>query len=192
VSTTGKFSCAKYFYFSSTLVRAFYFLLLTFEYTFTRVRAKYCSLSIWNEMALISTILLAIALPYTAWYFQSLFVNYRKARQSGFPLLVCPANTDNVIWIVFAVAFRSTLARFLPAFIYNRVKPAIYGWEFLYRNEVFERLGSSFILVTPGKNELWVADPETAHPILIRRNDFLQLPIASRRLATLTFSSLLT
>lgn len=82
--------------------------------------------------------------------------------------------------MIFSVAFRPILARFLPGFIYRQIIPAIYGWEFLSRYEIFARLGSSFILVTPGKNEFWVADPETAHSILARRNDFLQSDVGSR------------
>ncbi len=130
-------------------------------------------------MALLSTLLLCTLLPYTLWYCQSLFSNYREARRSGYPILVCPANTDNIIWIIFAVAFRPILARCLPAFAYGRIKAAIYGWEFLYRYELFAKLGSSFILVTPGKNKLWTADPEMASSILTRRNDFLQSPVGS-------------
>ena len=43
-----------------------------------------------------------------------------------------------------------------------------------------ERLGSTFLLVTPGKNELWVADAEIAQIVLQRRKDFVQLDISKR------------
>ena len=134
------------------------------------------------DMSLFAMLLLCIVLPYTVWYCQSLYKNYCEARRSGFPLLVCPANTGNVLWIVFAVASRPLLSRCLPSPAYNRIKAAIYGWEFLYRYEMFAWLGPSFILVTPGKNEFWTADPEMASAILTRRNDFLQSEIGSCKL----------
>lgn len=128
------------------------------------------------------TILIATVLTYAIWNLHSLFANYRKARQSGFPVLVCPVNTDNVLWIIFSVKFRPILAQCLPSLVYDHLIPAIYGWEFWDRNRLFDRLGSSFILVTPGRNTLWVADPETAHSILTRRNDFPRDKLTKRRL----------
>ncbi len=40
------------------------------------------------------------------------------------------------------------------------------------------RHGSSFVLVTPGQNELWCADSAMAQIILARRKDFVQSPMA--------------
>ena len=136
-----------------------------------------------------STIIIALGVAYAIWYFQPLYANYRIARQSRFPVLVSPVNTDNLIWIIFGVTFRPVLATCLPSVAYDRIIPTIYGWEFLYRNQVFDRLGSSFMLVTPGKNELWVADSEIAHSILTRRSAFLQLDIASRKHDLMDISS---
>lgn len=138
-------------------------------------------LSISFKMALFSTVFLCIALPYTLWCCQSLFANYRKAQKSGFPIIVCPANTSNILWMLFSVTFRTLLAQYLPSFAYDHVKAGIYGWEFICRYELFARIGSSFILVTPGKNELWVADPEVTHSILMGKNDFFQLDVATRK-----------
>ena len=129
-----------------------------------------------------STILITAVVAYSVWYFQSLFVNYRAARRSRFPIFVSPVNHNNLIWIVVSVTLRPVLARCLPSFLYDRIIPTIYGWEFHYRNQVFDRLGLSFMLVTPGGNELWVADPEIAHVILTRPNAFIQLDIPRRKL----------
>lgn len=136
-------------------------------------------------MAILFTITICVVLSYAVWYFQTLFANYRKAQRSGFPILVCPVDTNNVLWMVFSVPLRPILARYLPTIAYNRIKAAIYGWEYLYRYELFAWLGASFILVTPRKNELWTADPEIAHEILTRRNDFIQMDIASGKSGSL-------
>ncbi|KAK3175927.1 hypothetical protein OEA41_007249 [Lepraria neglecta] len=131
-------------------------------------------------MEIISTLTLAIAASYIIWSCISLLQNYQKARRSGFPIFVCPANTNNLLWILFSVTLRPVLSFYLPKAVYDRIQPAIYGWEFLARYTVFDRLGPTFILVTPGKNELYVAEPEIAHSILMRRNDFAHLPLADR------------
>lgn len=133
-------------------------------------------------MAILSTVVLCTVVPYIIWKCQCLFSNYLQARKSGYPVFICPADTANFLWMIFSVALRPYLSKILPTFAYDRIKASIYGWEFLYRYEPFAKLGSSFILVTPGKNELWVADPETANSILARRTEFHQLEISSSKL----------
>ena len=53
---------------------------------------------------------------------------------------------------------------------------SIIGWEAIYKHQVIhEKHGHSFILVSPGRSELWTCDPETAQVILTRRREFPQL-----------------
>ena len=134
-------------------------------------------------MAGFMIVVICIVAPYIIWNCQSLLSNYRKARQSGLPILICPLATNNVLWMVFSVICRPIFVRCLPSVVYEHIKPAIYGWEFLYKYEIFARLGPSFILVSPGRNEVNITDPEVAHAVLMRRNDFGQLDIGSRKLA---------
>lgn len=75
---------------------------------------------------------------------------------------------------------RPILARFLPEPLFDRVRLSIFGWEFLDKGAIHERVGPAFILVTAGVNELWCADPHMAQSILSRRKDFVQLPIGSK------------
>ena len=103
-------------------------------------------------MAVLYTLILSVVVPYVLWNCQSLFANYLKARKSGLPIYVCPMNPNNIFWMIFGIPYRGLLERLLPSFAFDRVKSAIYGWEFLSRYEPFARLGSAFILVTPNKN----------------------------------------
>ncbi|MCJ1312350.1 hypothetical protein MMC25_006024 [Agyrium rufum] len=48
------------------------------------------------------------------------------------------------------------------------------GWQFKDNGAIHRELGDCFVLVTPGMNEVIVADPMTAHSILTRRKDFLK------------------
>ena len=131
-------------------------------------------------MASFAVYVLCLVIPYLLWSCQSWFHNYQKAQQSGFPILVCPANTDNPLWIIFSVTARPLLAKYLPSFVFDRLNAGIYGWEYRVRYDLFARLGPAFMLVTPGKNELLVADPEITCNIVNRRLDFEMLPIASK------------
>ncbi|KAL8906169.1 MAG: hypothetical protein Q9207_002202 [Kuettlingeria erythrocarpa] len=98
----------------------------------------------------------------------------------GLPLLLCPVNPANPIWLIFAATFQPLLAQLLPSCVYNRLKVAIYGWEFRCRYTINAKLGPAFVLVTPSSNEVWIADPDMANEVLGRRQDFVQLEMASR------------
>lgn len=120
---------------------------------------------------------------FTAWYFSSFPRNYFLARQTGLPIFLCPVNPANPFWLVFSTALQPTFAHYLPHSVYgDRIKVAIYGWQSRCRYTVHARLGPVFVLVTPGRNEVWIADPEMAHEVLTRRKDFLQLELSSRML----------
>ena len=125
--------------------------------------------------------MLALFILLTIWYFSSIPRNYRLARATGLPILLCPVNPSNPFWLVLSTIFEPTLSRYLPTFVYHRIKVAIFGWEFRCRYTVNQEMGAVFVLVTPAKNEVWIADPEMAQAVLMRRNDFLQLELASRR-----------
>ena len=126
------------------------------------------------------SLLAALLTLFTGWYFSSVPRNYQLARKTGLPILVCPVNPANPLWLVLSSTFQPALARYLPSVIYDRIDVAIYGWEFRCRYTVNAKLGPAFILVTPARNEVWIADPEMAYAVLMRRNDFKQLEIASR------------
>ena len=116
---------------------------------------------------------------FTIWYFSSLPKNYFLARKTGLPIIVCPVNPVNIFWLVVSVVLEPAFARYLPSFIYDQLKVGIYGWEFRFRYTVNAKLGPAFVLVTPARNEVWIADPEMAYTVLMRRNDFPQLEIST-------------
>lgn len=106
--------------------------------------------------------------------------NYCKARLTGFPMYICLVNPNNPIWMALSVPLEPTLRRYLPSFAYQRVRRCIYGWEFREATaELDIRPGPAFVLVTPGKNELWVEEPELGSQIVTRRKDFVLFDIAS-------------
>ncbi len=110
----------------------------------------------------------------------SLVTNYLTARKSSFPISVAPTNPSNFLWMVLCVPLRPILSNFLPAAIWESMRKSVYGWEYADRYVTHKRLGQSFMLVTPGKNELWVAEPELANAILVQRKDFHQSELTAR------------
>ena len=124
--------------------------------------------------------ILAIFCLMTAWYFSSLPFNYRLARATNLPIFISPINPANPFWLVFSSIFEPTLSRYLPKIVYDRIKVTVFGWEYRCRYTLNEKLGPVFVLVTPASNEIWIADPDMAANVLLRRNDFLQLEFASR------------
>ena len=101
-----------------------------------------------------------------------LILNYRLARKTGLPIYITPFNPTNVVWVTFSGISRPLFAKILPRFLYERFVVTCFGWEFYERNRINKKLGRVFMLVTPGKNEMWVADAAIAEQVMSRRKDF--------------------
>ncbi|KAK3671752.1 hypothetical protein LTR78_008297 [Recurvomyces mirabilis] len=100
-------------------------------------------------------------------------INLAAAKQSGIPYFCTPVYTFNRAWLVthrlwlpfikaLPAAYTTTWIDYLtPDFI----------WDKLY--DTFRDLNSDvFLIVAPGANTLYVADPEAISQITTRRNDF--------------------
>jgi hypothetical protein len=124
------------------------------------------------------TILLGLSTAYILSNIYSLYSNYRIARASGVPVIVCPVYPDNIIWIIIKVPLRPILKRILPTFIFERINISIFGWEFLDKFDFHSRVGPTFCLATPGNVEFWIADPEVAQVVLAKRKEFVQPPVS--------------
>jgi cytochrome P450 len=109
------------------------------------------------------------------WNIISLLRNYLSVRSSQIPAYICPANPTSIPWIISAVPLKPLLRAILPDFVFDRIRPTFYGWEFFSRWELHKKFGEMFFISTPGINDLWIADPEAANDILKRPKDFLPL-----------------
>jgi hypothetical protein len=105
----------------------------------------------------------------------ALFRNRQVAVKSGLPLLTCIMNPSNILYLIFNAPMRPYMEKVLPAAIFDRILPTVYGWEFFDRYALHEKFGWTFILATPGPNIVWTADPDVASQILTRRKDFNSL-----------------
>ena len=120
-------------------------------------------------------LLLVVASLLVVWFVSSahrLYTNYRSAKLTGFPIVVCPMNPQNMFYVMVNAPLRLWLMRNLPPTVYNRFKVCTYGWQFFDRHQFHDAVGPVFVLVTTGVNQVWIADPTVAQAVLTRRKDF--------------------
>lgn len=111
-----------------------------------------------------------------------LFLYYREARKSGFPVLINPLNPSNPVYIVLAAALRPVFKRWMPTWLWDPVKTSIYGWEFTEKaDDLHQKFGTVVLVASPARIDVSIADPVMVSEILSRRPDFIQLNISNRR-----------
>ena len=97
--------------------------------------------------------------------------NYAKAAKLGLPIVIAPITPDNPLWIAIQTSFGAVL-RYFPFAATSFTRHCRLGWEFHDRYKTHVRLGDAWILVTPVRNWLYVADTEAITDIFNRGRDF--------------------
>ena len=115
----------------------------------------------------------------------SLLYNYWQVRNSPFPIIISPLNQNNALVEIFAGVFRLSMKKHLPAWIYDTFKAQIYGWEFVEKGDLHDKLGPVFLTVSPARADIWIADPEMGLEVLARRTDFVQFGRANSKSFTI-------
>ncbi|KAL9083084.1 MAG: hypothetical protein Q9165_008663 [Trypethelium subeluteriae] len=100
-----------------------------------------------------------------------LFCNFIKVSGLGLPCIVSPVTPENPLWIAFQTAFGAAL-RYFPFDATSFTRHIRLGWEFHDRYQTHTRLGDAWILVTPARNWLYVADNKAIADIFSRNRDF--------------------
>ena len=103
----------------------------------------------------------------------SVYINYTKASKLGLPLVVSPITPDDPLWIALQTAFGGILRHF-PFATTSFTRHCRLGWEFHDRYQTHARLGDAWILVTPVRNWLYVANPAAVINIFGRGQDFMR------------------
>lgn len=100
-----------------------------------------------------------------------LFCHYQGALKLNVPIVYAVISSDNPIWIAFQTVFPFVFD-IVPLDAIPFLRHSRLGWEFYDRSRTFERLGDVWVLVTPEKNWLYVAQADAAYEILSRGRDF--------------------
>ena len=101
--------------------------------------------------------------------------NYIAARKTGLPLVLSPVHPFNPFWIVTYKVFPIILLlKYLPFGLGTWARCTYIGWQFHEKYALHDELGPVFLLVTPGGNEVSVADAQAVHTILSQRKEFIK------------------
>ena len=116
-------------------------------------------------------ILTSTLVAWFLWTAISLWNNYIVARRTGLPIVFSPIAPLNLVWVVFQGWFTPILKP-LPWGLGEFTRYIVIGWSFSDKHALHREHGDAFIIVSPGTNELVVADPNAVTAILSRRRDF--------------------
>lgn len=124
-----------------------------------------------NLISVLASIIFAVF----AWTLLSLLSNYNAARKIALPVVISPVSPLNPLWILTYRVFPSILSlKHLPFGLGTWARCTYMGWSFHDKYALHDELGPVFTVVTPGGNEIIVADPQATHTILSRRKEFIK------------------
>jgi hypothetical protein len=108
------------------------------------------------------------------WTSNSLFLNYQVARKLALPIVISPLSALNPLWMLTLklLPVLPGYLQILPFGLGKWARCTYIGWTFQDKCALHDELGLVFVLVTPSGNELWVADPNTAHIVLSKRKEY--------------------
>ena len=92
---------------------------------------------------------------YTAYKSISLLKNYANARRSKFPIYISPIPSRSIAWMILGPALRPQYKKYLPTWLFDRLDIISHGWENHRKTEYHDKLGKTFVLVTPDECALW-------------------------------------
>lgn len=98
--------------------------------------------------------------------------NYSKAVEIGLPIRVIPISHTNPFWMLVD---RKVLAVLKKLPLLGRTSFARYNFrsfEMLDRYRSHHEMGDAFVVVTPGRNWLYLAEPDALMNVFKRRTDF--------------------
>lgn len=99
--------------------------------------------------------------------------NYLVARKIGVPLRVIPIDHVNPLWMLVDKKILS-LVKKLPWSNNSFTRYNFRTWEMNDRCDSHHEMGDAFIIVTPRRNWLYIANPDVIMDMFRRRSEFSQ------------------
>lgn len=118
---------------------------------------------------------LSLVLAYLIWPAIRFTNNYTEANKIGLPILIRPVNSSGPLWMFTKDLLIPVFSR-LPFGLGDWAPMAEIGWTFYQKCSVHAKYGEAFIIVSPGGNELILAELSATDEIMRRRNDFIKNP----------------
>lgn len=125
--------------------------------------------------SLLSTlwILFALGTAWTAYSVYCLYCNYIEACKIGVPVRIIPIDHLNKLWLLVDKQVVS-LVRRLPGVLgkNNFTRFNYRGWHEHDGTLAHDEMGEAYVLVTPSRNWLYLADPDALMNMYRRGQDF--------------------
>ncbi|KAF4618988.1 hypothetical protein G7Y89_g14859 [Cudoniella acicularis] len=119
--------------------------------------------------------LLLLPATYLAWVVHRLTTNYSIAKRVGVPVVVIPVDPESPLWMLtsdYLGPFIDCVLSWIPYGSGSFTRYAHRGWDVHDKAKSFLELGDAFILVTTGKNWLYICNADTIMELLQRRKEF--------------------
>lgn len=124
-------------------------------------------------MGLLKIFVLTVAIltgAYTVSTLTQLFQNYRIARKTGLRFKVIPISHLNHFWMLVDKKILKYVRKYFGESTFTRYNWM--GWELPDRWKSHHEMGDVFMLVTPGRNWMYVGHPDIIMEIARRKDDF--------------------
>ncbi|KAF2235509.1 cytochrome P450 [Viridothelium virens] len=115
-------------------------------------------------------LVLGISVFWAGWTGVCLASNYAQAQKLGFPIVVLPISTMNILWIIVQPAVIALIERLHGTSHFTRFGGR--DWHFREKARHHLEFGDAWLLVTPGQVWFQVADPDAIIDIFQRRTHF--------------------
>lgn len=100
--------------------------------------------------------------------------NYKKAKAIGLPVLITPIDPSNVPYMLCSSWLEPLLRTWLPYGLSNFVDYNSRDWNYDKIKDLEDRVGDTFIIVSPKQIRVFTANAEASNELCRRRRDFVK------------------
>lgn len=120
-------------------------------------------------------VFLSLLIAYFVWTLVRLINNYNEAKKIGLPVIILPVDPASPLWMFTKDYLKPVLTK-LPFGLGTWAGRAEVGWTYFEKYSIHAKYGDAFVLVSPGENDVTLADPAATEDVMRRRNDFIKNP----------------
>ncbi|KAF2195625.1 cytochrome P450 [Zopfia rhizophila CBS 207.26] len=120
----------------------------------------------------VSLIILAITSFFIRQLYK-LYQNYQDARKTGLPVILAPVDPYSFFWQISG-NLSVPIVKKLPECLTLWCRVSDLSWSWAHGDRIHRKLGTSFMLASPGRNLLITSDPEVINTVLQNRKAFIK------------------
>lgn len=129
----------------------------------------------------ISSVAWTLTVAYVVYCIVRFLQTYHTARKTGFPICVVPVDFHSLVWRIVSVPLRPVFQKYLPEYLSFRLEAGTYGAEFLLRDRLVQRYGSTVVLCGIGSLQVLSADATIINQVLSQPKKFPTAPISQSK-----------